>query len=42
MLVLGATGNAGQMAIQIAKRLGAGRVIGAGRTQRDWPALGRG
>lgn len=31
VFVLGATGNAGQMAIQIAKLLGAGRVIGAGR-----------
>jgi NADPH:quinone reductase-like Zn-dependent oxidoreductase len=31
VLVLGATGNAGQMAIQIAKRLGARRVIAAGR-----------
>jgi NADPH:quinone reductase-like Zn-dependent oxidoreductase len=31
VLVLGATGNAGQMAVQIAKRLGAGRVIAAGR-----------
>jgi NADPH:quinone reductase-like Zn-dependent oxidoreductase len=31
VLVLGATGNAGQMAIQIARRLGARRVIGAGR-----------
>ncbi len=31
VLVLGATGNAGAMAIQIAKRLGAGRVVGAGR-----------
>jgi NADPH:quinone reductase-like Zn-dependent oxidoreductase len=31
VLVLGATGNAGTMAVQIAKRLGAGRVIGAGR-----------
>jgi NADPH:quinone reductase-like Zn-dependent oxidoreductase len=31
VLVLGATGSAGQMAIQIAKRLGAGRVVGAGR-----------
>jgi NADPH:quinone reductase-like Zn-dependent oxidoreductase len=30
-LVLGATGNAGSMAVQIAKRLGAARVIGAGR-----------
>ena len=31
MLILGATGNAGAMAIQVAKRLGAGRVVGAGR-----------
>ncbi len=31
MLVLGATGNAGTMAVQVAKRLGAGRVVGAGR-----------
>jgi NADPH:quinone reductase-like Zn-dependent oxidoreductase len=31
VLVLGVTGNAGQMAVQIAKRLGAGRVVGAGR-----------
>ena len=31
ILVLGATGNAGLMAVQVAKRLGAGRVIGAGR-----------
>ncbi|MFI5959371.1 zinc-binding alcohol dehydrogenase family protein [Cryptosporangium sp. NPDC051539] len=31
LLILGATGNAGQMAIQVAKRLGAGRVVGAGR-----------
>jgi NADPH:quinone reductase-like Zn-dependent oxidoreductase len=31
VLVLGATGNAGQMAVQIAKRLGARRVVGAGR-----------
>jgi NADPH:quinone reductase-like Zn-dependent oxidoreductase len=31
VLVLGATGNAGAMAVQIAKRLGAGRVVGAGR-----------
>ena len=35
VLVLGATGNAGQMAIQVAKLLGASRVVGAGR------ALGR-
>jgi len=31
VLVLGATGNAGMMAVQIAKLLGAGRVVGAGR-----------
>lgn len=31
VLVLGATGNAGAMAIQVAKHLGAHRVIGAGR-----------
>lgn len=31
VLVLGATGNAGAAAVQIAKRLGAGRVVGAGR-----------
>ncbi|MFD4600365.1 zinc-binding alcohol dehydrogenase family protein [Streptomyces sp. NPDC058464] len=33
VLILGATGNAGRMAIQVAKRLGAGRVVGAGRDQ---------
>jgi NADPH:quinone reductase-like Zn-dependent oxidoreductase len=31
VLVLGATGNAGTMAVQVAKRLGAGKVVGAGR-----------
>jgi NADPH:quinone reductase-like Zn-dependent oxidoreductase len=31
VLVLGVTGNAGQMAVQVAKLLGAGQVIGAGR-----------
>ena len=31
VLVLGATGNAGQLAIQIAKHLGAAHVVGAGR-----------
>lgn len=31
VFILGATGNAGQMAIQVAKRLGAGRVVAAGR-----------
>ena len=31
VLVLGATGNAGTMAVRVAKRLGAGHVVGAGR-----------
>lgn len=31
VLVLGATGNAGQLAVGIARRLGAARVVGAGR-----------
>lgn len=31
VLVLGATGSAGRLAVQIARHLGAGRVIGAGR-----------
>jgi len=31
VLILGATGNAGAMAVQVARRLGAGRVVGAGR-----------
>lgn len=31
VFILGATGNAGQMAIPIARLLGAGRVVGAGR-----------
>jgi NADPH:quinone reductase-like Zn-dependent oxidoreductase len=31
VFVLGATGNAGQMAVPIARLLGAGRVVGAGR-----------
>ncbi|MFJ6212002.1 zinc-binding alcohol dehydrogenase family protein [Streptomyces sp. NPDC092296] len=34
VLVLGATGNSGQLAVQIAKHLGAARVIGAGRDRR--------
>lgn len=34
VLVLGATGNAGQLAVQIARRLGAARVVGAGRDPR--------
>jgi NADPH:quinone reductase-like Zn-dependent oxidoreductase len=39
VLVLGATGNAGTMAIQVAKRLGAGRVFGAGRDLARLTAL---
>jgi NADPH:quinone reductase-like Zn-dependent oxidoreductase len=31
VLILGATGNAGRMAIQVAKRFGAGQIIAAGR-----------
>jgi NADPH:quinone reductase-like Zn-dependent oxidoreductase len=43
VLVLGATGNAGQMAIQVARRLGANQVIAAGRNAgrlAGLPALG--
>jgi NADPH:quinone reductase-like Zn-dependent oxidoreductase len=43
VVILGATGNAGRMAIQVAKRLGASRVMAAGRdTARlaELPALG--
>ncbi|HVW46147.1 MAG TPA: zinc-binding alcohol dehydrogenase family protein [Solirubrobacterales bacterium] len=39
VLVLGATGNAGQMAVQIARHLGAGTVIGAGRGQERLQSL---
>ena len=39
VLVLGATGNAGSMAVQVAKRLGAGRVVGAGRNQERLAGL---
>jgi NADPH:quinone reductase-like Zn-dependent oxidoreductase len=39
VLVLGATGNAGAMAVQVAKRLGAGRVVGAGRDPGRLQAL---
>jgi NADPH:quinone reductase-like Zn-dependent oxidoreductase len=39
VLVLGATGNAGSMAVQVAKRLGAGRVVGAGRDLARLAAL---
>ena len=40
VLVLGATGNAGQLAVEIAKHLGAGHVIGAGRDAERLAALG--
>jgi NADPH:quinone reductase-like Zn-dependent oxidoreductase len=43
VLVLGATGNAGAMAIQVAKHLGAAHVVGAGRNPErlaELPALG--
>lgn len=43
VLVLGATGNAGRMAVQIARLLGANTIIGAGRDARrlaDLPTLG--
>ena len=39
VLVLGATGNAGTMAVQVARRLGAGRVVGAGRDPERLSAL---
>lgn len=34
VLVLGATGSAGRMAVQVARHLGAGRVVGIGRDTR--------
>lgn len=43
VLVLGATGTAGKLAIQIAKLLGAGRVVAAGRNEEilaTLPSLG--
>jgi NADPH:quinone reductase-like Zn-dependent oxidoreductase len=39
VLVLGATGSAGTMAVGVAKRLGAGRVVGAGRDRDRLLAL---
>ncbi len=39
VLVLGATGNAGAMAVQVAKLLGAERVVGAGRDETRLDAL---
>ncbi|CAN5335832.1 zinc-binding alcohol dehydrogenase family protein [soil metagenome] len=40
VLVLGATGSAGQLAIQVARHLGAGEVIAAGRGRARLDALG--
>lgn len=40
VLVLGATGSAGQLAIQVARHLGAGEVIAAGRGSKRLGALG--
>jgi NADPH:quinone reductase-like Zn-dependent oxidoreductase len=39
VLVVGATGSAGRMAVQIARQLGAGRVIAAGRDPKRRAAL---
>jgi NADPH:quinone reductase-like Zn-dependent oxidoreductase len=39
VLILGATGNAGQLAVQVANRLGAGRIVGAGRDTARLAAL---
>ncbi|MBN9191959.1 MAG: zinc-binding alcohol dehydrogenase family protein [Microbacterium sp.] len=39
VLVLGATGNAGTMAVQVARLLGAGRIVGAGRDRARLDAL---
>ncbi len=39
VLVLGATGNAGGMAVQVAKHLGASRVVAAGRNRQRLEAL---
>jgi NADPH:quinone reductase-like Zn-dependent oxidoreductase len=39
VLILGATGSSGRMAVQVAKHLGAGHVIGAGRDAARLAAL---
>jgi len=41
VLVLGATGNAGRLAIQVAKHLGASHVVGAGRNPQRLATLPR-
>lgn len=43
VLILGATGNAGRMAIQVSKLFGANKIIGAARNEellKDLPSLG--
>jgi NADPH:quinone reductase-like Zn-dependent oxidoreductase len=40
VLILGATGSAGQLAVQTARRLGAKRVVAAGRNQKALAQLG--
>jgi NADPH:quinone reductase-like Zn-dependent oxidoreductase len=40
VLVLGATGSAGQLAVQVARHLGASKVIAAGRNQTKLEAAG--
>lgn len=39
VLILGATGSSGRMAVQVAKQLGAGHVVGAGRDARRLATL---
>ncbi|WP_294974851.1 zinc-binding alcohol dehydrogenase family protein [uncultured Leuconostoc sp.] len=41
VLILGATGNAGSMAVQIAKRLGAASIVAVGRNTRQLAELQR-
>ena len=39
VLVLGGTGSAGRLAVQVAKHLGAGRIVAAGRDQQTLDSL---
>jgi NADPH:quinone reductase-like Zn-dependent oxidoreductase len=41
VLILGATGSAGRAAVQVARRLGAGRIVGAGRDPERLEAVTR-
>jgi NADPH:quinone reductase-like Zn-dependent oxidoreductase len=41
VLILGATGNAGQLAVQVAKHLGAGHIVAAGRDPERLAALAK-